>query len=243
MAAPSPHLGTGIITPPRNDLAPCPGAQHGGTRHPKERGERRTPQRGSPGETGEPRRREPRCGAAAARQGEARTHIRGRWRQPASMGVPGTARAGLGRATAGGKQAKRVNCSSPLPPPGPKPPALATAQGRARPFGRCQTQTGHRTTAGAWAAEGGRRMGHNPLCRKVSVFWGASFSHCGFEQLPSGSPAGAWLSGAGPGTGPCPGCPTGPPQQGGKPARVGTRSTSSGERPLALFPAPGLGGH
>lgn len=44
-----------------------------------------------------------------AQEGEARTHVRGGRRPPASTGVPGTARVGWGGAAAGEKQGRRVN--------------------------------------------------------------------------------------------------------------------------------------
>lgn len=74
-------------------LIPPPGR---GSQDPKEK-ERHAPHReGAPEETGEPRRREPRSGAAMAPEGEASTHVRRGRRPPASTGVLGTARPSWG---------------------------------------------------------------------------------------------------------------------------------------------------
>lgn len=118
--APHRALGTGGTDPPREGAASTP-----------RRKERHAPHReGAPEETGEPRRREPRSGAAMAPEGEASTHVRRRWRPLASTGVPGTARPSWGGAAAQRKGEGWVNpivCfGAILPPlmkhPCPKPP-------------------------------------------------------------------------------------------------------------------------
>lgn len=126
-------------TPLQNNLAPRPGHPdspgEGAVGTPR-RKERHAPRReGAPEETGEPRRREPRSGAAAAREGEARTHVRGRRRPPASAGVPGTARAGSGGAAAGekwGREGEFSPCTSALLPHRP-PKHLPTPNHRLWP--------------------------------------------------------------------------------------------------------------
>lgn len=95
-------------TPPPHSRAPHRTFGTGGPETPQEgaasalrRKERHAPRReGAPEETGEPRRREPRSGAAMAPEGEASTHVRRGWRPPASTGVPGTAQPSWGGAAA-----------------------------------------------------------------------------------------------------------------------------------------------
>lgn len=134
-------------TPPplQKNLAPCPGnpasPEEGAVGTPR-RKERHAPRReGAPEETGEPRRREPRNGAAAAREGEARTHVRGgRW-PPASAGVPGTAWAGWGGAAAREKWGRRMNFS-PAPPLFSPPTCRGTSQPQTTRSGRSRMGSG-----------------------------------------------------------------------------------------------------
>lgn len=174
-------------TPPRKP-GPAPGTPR--------RKERHAPRReGAPEETGEPRRREPRSGAAAAREGEARTHVSGGRRPPASMGVPGTARAGRRGAAAGAKRGHRMNSpDAPLLSHHPPRHLLAPNRLLCPQDGVGGTTRGplsrhvpypnrHQTTCEALAAEGrgGRQISHNLSSGKLPVLRRASFSHSGLK--------------------------------------------------------------